>query len=309
MALSVIERFTKMALTDKARREINQATVAWRQGDVTLGEDSIAVYLANLARPHSDLSMEAAERLRYEGQTPGQRPVPVVDDKVRGLVMLSQTCDIVRDCLDRLHVVMAPLVEVKVDELEDVELLRRPRFIFVPATAGDCLVADLDIHVTVEKAVLAGWERTPGWETDGEMHAFSKALVRNATRFPFPDDFVAAVAKLRGRVFSKHNRESEEGRLLRKLDEIRLRAYPSWDGAKVRLHWLFLFDSATTAKDPASRKMAGEWLARFDQSGRFQTSALWLFGPTNLSVSTYKRTVNLDFESLSAPARMRVGGD
>lgn len=298
-----------MALTDKARREINQATAAWRQGDVTLGEDSIAVYLANLARPHSDLSMEAAERLRNEGLTPGQRPVPVVDDKVRGLVMLSQTCDIVRDCLERQHVVLAPLVKVESDELEDVALLRRPRFIFVPATAGDRLVADLDLHVSVEKAVLAGWERTPGLESDGEMQAFSKALVRNATRFPFPDDFVSAAAKLRDRVFSKHNRDSEEGRLLRKLDEIRLRAYPSWDGAEVRLHWVFLFDSATTAEEPASRKIVGEWLERFDQSGRFRTASRWAFSPTDLTVSTYRRTVLLDYESLSAPARMPVGGD
>ncbi len=296
-------------LPESERTSINQAISAWRQGDVALGEGCETVRMANLTCPLHASSEALATRLQALGRTLDNRPEAVVDGDIRGLVMLSQTCDIARDCLDRLNVVMAPLVEVEIDELEDVELLRRPRFIFVPATAGDCLVADLDVHVTVEKAVLAGWRRTPGLKTDAENQAFSKALVRNATRFPFPDDFVAAVAKLRGRVFSKHNRDSEEGRLLRKLDEIRLRAYPSWDGAEVRLHWLFLFDSATTAKDPASRKMAGELLARFDQSGRYQTANHYTYGPTNMSVSTHRRTVLLDFESLSAPARMRDGGD
>ena len=78
--------------------------------------------------------------------------------------------------------------------VEEIRRLKRPAFAYVPITAGDHLVADLDRTMTIEKALVAGWARTPGWETDDELRDFASALARKRSRFAFPDDFVAAAA-------------------------------------------------------------------------------------------------------------------
>ena len=83
-------------------------------------------------------------------------------DEVRGLVMLSQTCDVVRGCRARPFIEVAPLIEVPEQWVEEIRRLKRPAFAYVQITAGDRLVADLDRTMTVEKALVAGWARTPG---------------------------------------------------------------------------------------------------------------------------------------------------
>ena len=37
--------------------------------------------------------------------------------------------------------------------------------------------------MTVHKAVVAGWERLPGWTTDAEVRAIAGALARKRARF------------------------------------------------------------------------------------------------------------------------------
>ena len=112
------------------------------------------------------------------------------------MVMLSQTCDVVRGCRERPFVEIAPLMRMSEQDVEAVRRLKRPAFACVSATAADCLVADLDRTMTVEKALVAGWTRIPGWETDAELRDFALALARKRSRFAFPDDFVSAAQPL-----------------------------------------------------------------------------------------------------------------
>jgi len=56
-------------------------------------------------------------------------------------------------------------VQLEERALKEVERGRRPQFAFVPGVAHRRLVTDLDRVMTVEKSIVAGWERTPGYTT------------------------------------------------------------------------------------------------------------------------------------------------
>lgn len=94
--------------------------------------------------------------------------------------------------------------------------------------------------MTIEKSVVATWTRTPGWTTDGQARWFAQALARKRERFAFPDDFVKSVSKLRTRIIKKHGVDSEEGRALEALDEIRVTAAPSWEDASPEVFFSFI---------------------------------------------------------------------
>lgn len=136
-----------MPVSDEDAEKINAALQHWSQGDVVLDSDVEFLHLADLSRPLSPASNQVADSPADIGEIqPGAAPIL---DQVAGLVMLTQTCDVVRDCRKRPFVEVAPLVQVTADELNDIRRLKRPAFAYVPATAADCLVADLDRTMTV----------------------------------------------------------------------------------------------------------------------------------------------------------------
>ena len=73
------------------------------------------------------------------------------------MVMLSQTCDVIRSCRQRPFVEVAPPVEVSEQEVKLIRRLKRPAFAYVTGTAKKHLVADLDRIMTVEKTIVAEW--------------------------------------------------------------------------------------------------------------------------------------------------------
>jgi hypothetical protein len=216
--------------TDARRAAVDQALAAWRQGDCVLGEQwfghrlepSFPVTETGRAAAASDANADLAE------------------ERVAGLVVVTQTCDVVRSCIDRPYIEVCPLVEVDEERLREIQAGRRPAYGFMPLLARCRFVADLDRTMTVEKPVVAKWERTPGWSTDAQARAFSGALARKRFRFAFPDDFTALTKKLQNRLAEKHGRESPEGRALRALAEIRVHAAPSWDDPTVTLTFWFV---------------------------------------------------------------------
>ena len=163
-----------MPLSEEDERTIDQALQAWRQGDVSLAVGLEFLHFADLSRPHSPASTQVAEVLACDHEAIKAGPTPVLD-AVPGVVMLSQTCDVVRGCRERPFVEVAPLIEVSGPWVEDIRRLKRPAFAYVPGTVDKRLVADLDRIMTVEKAIVAGWPRTPGCETDGEVRDFAAA--------------------------------------------------------------------------------------------------------------------------------------
>ena len=233
--------------------------------DAHAGEAGFAVWR------QGDVVLDVPWFVHIEPGLPGGEPYEVVETTVRGLVALTQTCDILRDAAARPFVEFAPLVEIpNPTTYAEIERGARPNYAVVSALKGRRLVADLDRAMTLHKAVLETWARTPGWTTDDEIRAFAQALARKRVRFAFPDDFVELVAPLQGRVKQKHGKQSPEGTALRALREIRVRATPAWMAHRVDLFFLFLIDRNTLA--PSSKPWElwlGDWLALIEPKGRF----------------------------------------
>ena len=288
-----------MPFTGKDEKEIDEALQVWRQGDVSLDADLEFVHLADLSSPHSPPSIQIAEHLVNDGEAIEAGATSVLN-AVRGLVMLTQTCDVVRGCRARPFVEVSPLIEVPELLVEQIRHLKRPAFAYVATTAGKCLVADLDRTMTVEKALVAGWTRTPGWKNYGELRDFARALARKRSRFAFPDDFVAAVSDLQSYLSNKHNRRTGEGDHLRVLREIRVRAVPSWDRGEVRLSWWFIKDADPVGVQVNWPTFLDQWLARFDQTDRFRVDSYIACRLEDMTARDYLESDRLDLDSLSA---------
>ena len=287
-----------MPLAKEDERAIDEALRAWRQGDVSLDAGLEFLHFADLSRPHSAASRQVAEDMANNGEALEAGAMPVLDE-VRGMVMLSQTCDVVRGCQERPFVEVAPLIEMPGREIEAIRRLKRPAFAYIPATAGECLVADLDRTMTVEKAVVAGWRRTPGWRTDDELRDFALALARKRSRFAFPDDFVAAAQALQRRFADKHDKETVEGAHLRALREIRVRAAPSWNEERIRLGWWFVKDSDPENVDADWPTFMDRWLDLFDQAGRFRLDPPIACRLEDMTARDYMESDRLDLDRLS----------
>lgn len=278
----------------------------WRQGDVTLDADLTFVHFADLSRPTSPAAHQAAEAMLRQGEALPEGPVPLMDN-VPGFVMLTQTCDIVRPSAERPYVEVAPLIMVSPDWLEDIRMLRRPAFAYVPALAEERLVADLDRIMTVEKAVVASWRRIPGWSTDSEIRAFAKALARKRARFAFPNDFNVATAKLQERFKKKHNRHHAEGAHLKAFSEIRIRAAPSWDSDQVAISLWFIKSGDPKGVPAAWPDWIDAWTALFEESGRFQIETAVACLLQDMTARDYVESDRLDLDQLSVSPERKHG--
>ena len=297
-----------MPLTKEDEQAVDQALQTWRQGDVCLEDGLEFLHLADLSRPHSTTSVQVAQALASNDEAFETGATPVLDE-VRGMAVLSQTCDVVRGCQDRPFVEVAPLIEVPASWIEAVRRLKRPAFAYVPATAGEHLVADLDRTMTVEKALISRWPRTPGWIADDDLRNFARALSRKRSRFAFPDDFVKAARNLHARLVDKHRRQTNEGAHLRALREIRVRAAPSWSDGEVHLSWWFIKET-----DPADvpvdwPNFVDSWLGFFNHNGRFHLDSSVACRLEDMTARDYVESDPLDLDLLSLPDRHQELGD
>jgi hypothetical protein len=288
-----------MAATRHEIDEINAALEHWRQGDVTLDAGLEFLHLADLSRALSPASRQAAESITEVGEVLSADPVPLLDE-VLGLVVLSQSCDIVRNCEQRPFIEVAPLVEVPHDQLQVVARLKQPAFAYIPALAARGLVADLDRVMTIEKSILARCQRQPGWATDDEARSFAKALARKHARFAFPDDFNEAAAEFKKRLTKRHEKSHAEGAHLRALREIRVRAAPSWDDEAVHLSFWFVKDAEPQDHPSAWEEWVDEWTALLDQSRRFTVEAIIACRLEDMTGRDYVESDRFDLDQLSA---------
>jgi hypothetical protein len=216
-------------------------------------------------------------------------------------VVVTQTCDIARSCVDRPFVEVCPLVEMDDSKLREIARGRRPGYAFVPALAAQSLVADLDRTMTLEKPVVAQWSRTPGCTTDAQARAFAQALARKRLRFAFPDDFTELVRKLQGRLIDKHERNTDEGRGLRRLREIRVQATPTWDANSVALLiWFIREDADADFEGRNWTELLGEWLRLVPPSGRFVEVDGQVATLEEMTAADYVASDPLDLDYLSS---------
>lgn len=177
-------------------QEVDATLEEWCQGDCVLGE----YWFVHRFNPQRPLTLDSADVAHQE--------TDLAESEVKGFVVVTQTCDIVRSCADRRFIEVVPLLEVDEQILSEIQRSRRPQFAYIPGVAELNLVADLDRVMTVEKAVVAEWERNPGCRNDEEIRTLGQALARKRARFAFPNDFTGFAQKLQKRLRDKHNKSN-----------------------------------------------------------------------------------------------------
>lgn len=154
--------------------------------------------------------------------------------------------------------------------------------------------------MTIEKSIVAKWERTPGYTNDADGRAFAQALARKRVRFAYPDDFTLFAKKLQSRLLDKHDKSTDEGRALRALREIRICASPAWDAREVQLFFWFVrgnTDAAFEGKCWADQLRA--WLKLVPPSGRFSSVEGQVVTLSDMTASEYVDSDPLDLDHLS----------
>lgn len=277
--------------SDETKR-IDAALREWRQGDLAL-EEFWFVHVGDGAAPLTAAAAEASGGAQ------------ALTTEVLGLVVLTQTCDIVRSCVTRPYVEVAPLVRVSEDDLRQVKRGRRPAHATLPALEKDLLVADLDRIMTVEKSMVASWRRTPGFTRDADGRAFAQALARKRVRFAFPDDFTLLAKKLQARLGDKHDKNTDEGRGLRALREIRVCASPSWDAPSTEIFFWFIRDDAdATFEGKSWADLLKDWLKLVPATGRFTSLDGQVATLQEMTAQDYVDSDPLDLDHLST-----IGGE
>ena len=200
---------------DAKKRAIDSALSKWRQGDVSLDAEIEFIHLADLSNAHSPASLQLAK----EGSDPVEpaSSITTLLEDTPGVVVLTQTCDLIRSCEKRPYVSIAPVAQLDTQLVEEVRLLKRPAFAYIPAISERGFVADLDRIMTVEKAVVARWTRVAGCETDKEAREFARAISRKFSRFAFPNDFVSAIGPLQAHLSTAHRKNTCEGAHLTRI--------------------------------------------------------------------------------------------
>ncbi len=291
-----------MGLSGEEEQAIDNALRHWRQGDVTLDAGLEFCHLADLSRPHSAASIQLAEQRAELGGPVEPGAVPLFDDAA-GLVVVTQTCDVIRPCTKRPFVEVSPLVKVDDAVLEETRRFRRPALAYVPATAGQRLVADLDRTMTVEKALVAGCTRLRGCPTEIHRRDFASALSRKRCRFAFPDDFQQATSRFQEHFISKNFKSTDEGAHIRALSEIRVRAAPSWEAQEVHLTFWFIKEEDPPSAGVAWPACVERWLKLIDNKGRFRLEPATVVRLDDITARDYCESDRLDLDRSSIPRK------
>ena len=283
-----------MAATEEIA-QINAAMENWRQGDFFLSNNLFFIHLADLVRPITPEADEiASERLA----TGDALEVEGVASAVIGYVVITQTCDIVRDCKSRPYVELCPLVEVAPAIVKEIRLLRRPAFAFVPGASDKNLVADLDRIITVEKAFLSNFDCTAGCKDDSERRAFADALARHRIRPAFPDDFNHHMSPLRDYLKKIHRGTDPEGLLIQSVGEIRVSASPNWEAQQISVFVWFILSPESASPQTDISPYINKWLDLFEASKRYDLQAV-VCRLEDMKASDYVGSDRLDLDQLS----------
>lgn len=264
----------------------------WSQGDCTVGDDCWFVTRFDPQRP---LTPPALDVVAVDPNT------DLTESSVSGFVVVTQTCDLVRSCAERPFVEVAPLVAVDDRYLQEIHRLKRPRYAYIAGVAKFNLVADLDRVMTVEKAVVAGWERISGCPSDADTRLLGEALARKRSRFAFPDDFNEFAKELQKRMQKRHDKADDDGVGLRALREIRVRAAPAWDAERVELmFWFIRAEEDVLFKNKAWHELLDEWLKLLPPSTRFSAVDGTVVSLDDMTAKDYLHSDRLDLDRLSS---------
>jgi hypothetical protein len=194
----------------------------WRQGDYTT-DAGVFWYVK-----------------RYDVDPDGDIDVVGGGERVIGLVVLTQTCDLVRSVDVRPFVLVAPLVERTGADALFAQNGHVPQFAWVPG-AGPTAFADLDRAVCYDKEFLRGLEWHLGVRDSEEATRFGESVGRKFARYAFPDEFHRTVSPLVERVKEKHGSSTKaEGEFFAKVRQIRVEA--DWTVDAIEATLIFVLD-------------------------------------------------------------------
>lgn len=231
--------------------------------------------------------------------TPDDAGNSLVEEKIEGIVILSQTCDIIRSPQDRPYLEVSPLV--RIDEPQVLREIRngsRPRYAYIPTAAANMLVADLDRVMTVDKAAASEWSFQRGCTDVLELTIFAQAIARKRNRFAFPDELVGVLRPLQQRIIKKHAKNSPEGELLRILKEIRIKAFPALGEDKVSLYFYFMVAEETLIT-PALEEQTNTWIDLLTATATYISFDAMITSYNSISALEYRNSIPLDLDYLS----------
>jgi len=228
--------------------------------------------------------------------------IPLEEESILGVVVLSQTCDIVRNPKERPYLEVCPLVYKEDDHnFEQIKKGRMPRYAYVPALQDKKLVADLDRIMTITKVLASQWSFAPGFTTEEGERAFALSLARKRSRFAFTDDLVELLQPFQQRILKKHDKHSEEGEFLSSMGEIRLRISPMKDGGSEALHFYFLYINLPTDSRQRNRieQLCIEYVDLVEPNQSYPSIDCTLATYNEISAFEYIHSIPLDLEQLS----------
>lgn len=220
--------------------EETQNLMQWRQGD----------YSCVPAEFVSILASDSDGNLEYEA-----------NPNILGVVVISQTCDVVRCVPGKEYVVVAPIVELPEDKIPFVRSGATPAYAALEHPPTNTAVIDLNRMLSVHKKALAGWPRSTGFSDNAKLARFAGALERKHGRFAFPDAFAdQVISALRDKFKKPHGKASESGKIVRSINHVRVQAAPSWEAELVKIGFRFILEDEPEAFYPAIFKFIGDIL-------------------------------------------------
>ena len=195
---------------------LREQVTRWQQGDFALAAGDLL---------YRDLPLTGGE----EKEMPESVLDVVADENIPGFVVISQTCDIVRDPETHPYVSVCPLLHLEPKDIPNFESGRMPTLGFLPNLPSD-LAVDFARTMPISKQLMCSWDRHAGCETDVDRLLFARQLTRVFNRFAFPDDFNTALDPFKKSLQSKQfSVDAEFGRAIRSLLELRVYAHGAWD--------------------------------------------------------------------------------
>ncbi|OAG71743.1 hypothetical protein A0J51_02980 [Gluconobacter japonicus] len=282
-------------MTEEERDETNAAMRQWRQGDFIVGLSLPAIHLADLSCPGTKASREMAEGARERGEDLGLEAIAV---DFSGIMVTSQTCDIVRCCSDRELIEFCPLVLMAETHANAIKRGQMPRYLWCDGMGS--FAADLDRVCSVEKRALAKLsdQRQSGGNVDHDRRRIAETLGRKRSRSALPDDFVDFLRPIQKRVIGKHNKDSPEGACMRALREIRVRPDKDWNDAPKNVAMFFIFQSRDEISDDFIEKLE-DLINLVSTDTRYSIEGIPICLKA-MSAEDYLDTDKIDFDHLSA---------
>lgn len=291
----------------------------WRQGDFTLDAPDFFFAVPLDENTEADLSAISwydvwAQLHRFCAVLLGENTEADLSAiswyDVRGWVVVSQTCDIVRITSDRPSVIVCPLVEITDPKI--LESGTKPNLVPIKNAPDPTLAADLSQMATVSKQLLAKLNRCKGFDTDDERSEFAAALERKFGRFAFPGPFNDAIRSFANRARSasrKANPEkSKPAQIYQSIKEIRVRPNPGFDADCAEITFFVLLEPLESRPIKAREAISEEISNQVSQINlpdgmNFTDPAFFVLNYSDMTAEEYKRSYKLDLGYLSLGIR------